>query len=299
MPLNALDRRVFRLAIPAFGTLAAEPLYRLVDTAIVGRIGTDELGGLAIAVTVLSLIVASSNFITYGTTERVARRLGAGREADAANVGVQSLWLAVAVGLGAVPLIIGFARPVAQALGADGAVLEFAVAVPAHLGAVGVPFVVVSLAAQGVQRGASDFRTPLVILLCSNVVNVVVELVLVFGFDMGIAGAAWSTVIAQTGAGIALARRHPRPARAGDQASTGLGRDGTARIGRPSSAVARGVDACGVHRSDRDRRAYRRSDTGRPPGDRHDVSLPGADARRARGARPDTGRRGTRSWRRS
>ena len=90
MALNELDRRVIRLAVPAFGTLAAEPLYRLVDTAVVGRLGTDQLGGLAIAVSVLSLVIASSNFITYGTTERVARRLGAGQRADAANVGVHN-----------------------------------------------------------------------------------------------------------------------------------------------------------------------------------------------------------------
>jgi Na+-driven multidrug efflux pump len=77
--LTAVDRRIIRLGVPALGTLAAEPLYRIVDTAIVGRLGTDQLAGLAIAVTVLALVVAGSNFLTYGTTERVAKRLGAGR----------------------------------------------------------------------------------------------------------------------------------------------------------------------------------------------------------------------------
>ena len=201
--MNPVDRRVVALALPALGTLAAEPLYRLVDTAVVGRLGTDQLAGLAIAVSILSLVVASSNFITYGTTQRVARRLGAGEQADAANVGIQALWLAALVGLAAVPLLQVLARPLGSALGADGDVLDFAVEY-LRISSLSVPFVVVALAAQGVQRGASDFTTPLVILICSNVVNVVVELVLVFGFDMGIAGAAWSTVIAQIGAGIAF-----------------------------------------------------------------------------------------------
>jgi len=201
--VNPVDRRVVALALPALGTLAAEPLYRLVDTAVVGRLGTDQLAGLAIAVSILSLVVASSNFITYGTTQRVARRLGAGEQADAANVGIQALWLAALVGLAAVPLLQVLARPLGSALGADGDVLDFAVEY-LRISSLSVPFVVVALAAQGVQRGASDFTTPLVILICSNVVNVVVELVLVFGFDMGIAGAAWSTVIAQIGAGIAF-----------------------------------------------------------------------------------------------
>ncbi|NND75533.1 MAG: MATE family efflux transporter [Ilumatobacter sp.] len=212
--MDELDRRVFRLAVPAFGTLAAEPLYRLVDTAVVGRLGTDQLGGLAIAVSVLSLVVASSNFITYGTTERVARRLGAGRTTEAANVGMQSLWLAGFVGVVAVPLLVVGARPVSSALGARDEVLDFAVTY-LQISALSVPFVVLSLAAQGVQRGASDYRTPFLILLCSNIVNVVVELVLVFGFDLGIAGAAWSTVVAQTGAGLAflvVVRRQVAPA---------------------------------------------------------------------------------------
>jgi putative MATE family efflux protein len=201
--LNELDRRVIALALPALGTLAAEPLYRLVDTAVVGRLGTDQLGGLAIAVSVLSLVIASSNFITYGTTERVARRLGANQQAEAANVGFQAVWLAAIVGVAAVPALVFAARPLASALGADGEVLDFAVQY-LRIAALSVPFVVVSLAAQGVQRGASDFRTPLIILVCSNAVNVVVELVLVFRFDMGVAGAAWSTVVAQAGAGVAF-----------------------------------------------------------------------------------------------
>jgi len=201
--LKPTDRRIIALAIPALGTLAAEPLYRIVDTAIVGRLGTDQLAGLAIAVTLLALVVAGSNFLTYGTTQRVANRLGAGHPHGAADVGVQAMWLAGAVSLVAVPALVFGAQPLASALGADGAVLDFAVEY-LQIAAVGVPFVLIALAAQGVQRGAADYRTPLVILLASNLANLLIELVLVFGFDMGIAGAAWSTAIAQAGAGIAF-----------------------------------------------------------------------------------------------
>jgi putative MATE family efflux protein len=209
------DRRIVGLAIPALGTLAAEPLYRIVDTAIVGRLGTDQLAGLAVAVTLLALVVAGSNFLTYGTTQRVANRLGARRPAEAADVGVQAMWLAGIVSVVAVPALVFGARPLAAAIGADGAVLEFAVEY-LRIAAVGVPFVLIALAAQGIQRGASDYRTPLVILVVSNVANLVIELVLVYGFDLGIAGAAWSTAIAQAGAGVAflvVVRRHLEPAR--------------------------------------------------------------------------------------
>ncbi len=163
----------------------------------------------------MALVVAGSNFLTYGTTQQVANRLGAGRPDEAADVGVQAMWLAGFVALGAVPALVFGARPLASALGADGAVLEFAVQY-LRIAAVGVPFVLIALAAQGVQRGAADYRTPLVILVASNVANLVIELVLVFGFDLGIAGAAWSTAIAQAGAGVAflvVIRRRLEPAR--------------------------------------------------------------------------------------
>jgi putative MATE family efflux protein len=213
--VRSADRRILALAIPALGTLAAEPLYRLVDTAIVGRLGTEQLAGLAVAVTILALVVAGSNFLAYGTTQRVANRLGAQRPHEAADVGVQALWLAGLLSIVAVPVLVFGARPLASAIGADGAVLDFAVEY-LQIAALGVPFVLIALAVQGTQRGASDYRTPLVILVCSNVANLLIELVLVFGFDLGIAGAAWSTTIAQAGAGIAflvVVRRHLAPAR--------------------------------------------------------------------------------------
>ena len=211
---TAVDRRIIALAIPAFGALAAEPLYRLVDTAIVGRIGKEELGGVAVAVSILSLVIAGSNFLAYGTTQRVANRLGSSDAAGAANVGVQATWLAAMIGVVAAPLLAAFANPFAELLGASDEVLPFAVTY-LRISAIGVPFVLVGLAAQGTQRGASDYRSPLVVLVATNIVNAVVEVVLVFGFDMGVAGAAWSTVVAQVLAGSALlllARPHLRAA---------------------------------------------------------------------------------------
>lgn len=198
-----VDRRILRLAVPALGSLAVEPVYVLVDTAIVGRIGTQELAGLAVAATVLSFVFAGANFLTYGTTERVARRLGSGDHEGAAEVGVQALWLGVLFGVPAALLLGLFARPVATVFGASGEVLRHADTY-LSLSAIGVPFFLVTLAAQGVLRGASDYVTPLWVLLAANVANLLIELVLVFGLDMGVAGSALSTVLAQIGAALAF-----------------------------------------------------------------------------------------------
>src|SRR5690606_7351786 len=96
--LLPLDREIFRLALPALGALAAEPLYVLTDTAIVGHLGTPELGGLAVASTVLVSGYAMFIFLAYGTTGTVARLLGAGHQDRAAAQGVQALWLALGIG---------------------------------------------------------------------------------------------------------------------------------------------------------------------------------------------------------
>jgi putative MATE family efflux protein len=254
--LTATDRRIVRLAIPALGSLAVEPLYVLVDTAVVGRLGTEPLAGLALAATVLSFVVAGSNFLTYGTTERVARRVGAGDDAAAADVGVQAMWLAVLVGVPAGALLLVGARPIAALLGGSGEVLGLAV-VYLRISAVGIPFVLVTLAAQGVLRGRSNYTTPLVVLLVANLANVVLEVVFVFGLDLGVAGSAWSTVICQAGAAVAfvVAARSAlapatqrRPHRAGMAPLAAAGRHLLLRVGSMlavfggATAVAARVD---------------------------------------------------------
>jgi putative MATE family efflux protein len=201
--VNRIDRRIISLAIPALGSLAVEPVYILVDTAIVGRLGTEQLAGLAVAATVLSFVFAGANFLTYGTTEGVARRLGADQPADAANVGVQAMWLSLLFGVPAAPLLFVAARTLCSAFGADGEVLEHATTY-LSISAIGVPFFLVTLAAQGVLRGASQYVTPLKVLFVANVANLLLELLFVYGLDLGVAGSAWSTVIVQIVASLAF-----------------------------------------------------------------------------------------------
>src|SRR5947199_10443760 len=93
------DREILRLALPALGALAAEPLYILTDTAVVGHLGTPQLGGLAVAGTLLTTAFSLFNFLSYGTTAAVARAAGAGRSKQSAGNAVQSLWLALAIGV--------------------------------------------------------------------------------------------------------------------------------------------------------------------------------------------------------
>jgi MATE family, multidrug efflux pump len=189
-------------------------LYVLVDTAIVGRLGTAQLGGLALSATVLSLVVNACTFLIYGTTERVARRVGAGDPAGAADAGVQAIWLGAIVAVPIALLIAAGASWLAHVLGGSPDVLGYAVTY-LRISAIGLPAVIFVLSAQGLQRGVSDYRTPMFILLASNALNAVLEVILVFGFGFGVAGSAWSTVVAQILSAIVFAvviGRHVRPA---------------------------------------------------------------------------------------
>lgn len=200
---RSFDREILRLGVPALGALAAEPLYVLVDTAIVGHLGTAPLGGLAVASTVLATAFWMFNFLAYGTTAAVARAFGGGARREAVRHGVGAVWLGL--GIGVVLAIAGvlFAGSASSLIGAEGAVHDAATTY-LRISALGGPAVMVALAGMGFSRGMKDTRTPLVIALAANVANLVLELWFVYGMDLGVAGSAWATVIAQNGAAIAF-----------------------------------------------------------------------------------------------
>jgi putative MATE family efflux protein len=198
------DREILRLALPALGALAAEPLYLLVDTGIVGHLGTAQLAALALAATILSSVVSLSIFLTYGTTARVTRLHGAGQEEGAAAIAPQALWLALGSGVLVAALVAALAGPLVHLLGGDGHVADLA-ARYLRIAAIGLPSALVALAGQGWLRGVSDLRTPLLIVVAANAANVVLELVLVYGLGLGLDGSAAGTVAAQLGMGAAFA----------------------------------------------------------------------------------------------
>jgi putative MATE family efflux protein len=208
--LDERDRRILALGVPALATVLVEPLYTLVDTAIVGRLGTAPLGGLALASSVLNASFWVFNFLSFGTTSRVALLTGRGDHRAAAAVAAQGLWLSGCIGLPVGLLLAALARPIALAMGGHGVVLDAAV-VYLRISGVGLPFVLVTLVGNGYLRGVSDTRTPLAIVMAANVLNVVLEILFVYRFQLGVAGSAWGTVVAQMGAAVwfsvLLARR--------------------------------------------------------------------------------------------
>ncbi len=211
------DREIVRLALPALGALAAEPLYLLVDTAIVGHLGRSQLAALGIAAVVLGGWFAIFNFLQYATTAQVARAAGAGEGETARRLGAQALWLSVVLGIAIAVLVAAAADPLVSLMGGTGQTAEYTVTYM-RIAVVGLPAAFVALGASGYLRGVSDLTTPLVIVVAGNVVNLVLEVLFVYGFDWGIRGSAWGTAIAQLSMGAAfvvvvLRALHPGEAR--------------------------------------------------------------------------------------
>jgi putative MATE family efflux protein len=197
---SSYDRRILRLALPALGALAAEPLYILVDTAIVGHLGRSQLAALGAAATALS-VLATFNFLQYGTTAQVARATGAGQDRDARRLGAQALWLSLGIGVVLAAAIALFAAPIVGLVGVEGQTAEYA-ATYLRIVSIGVPSFFLALGGQGFLRGVSDLTSPLVLIVLGNVLNLVLEVLFVYGFDWGIEGSAWGTAIAQSCMGL-------------------------------------------------------------------------------------------------
>jgi putative MATE family efflux protein len=197
------DREILRLAVPAFFALVSEPLMLLADSAIVGHLGTPQLAALGVAGAVLQTLVGICVFLAYGTTSAVARRIGAGDHRGALTQGVDGLWLALLLGLALALAGLIFAPQAIGAFDPRPEVTGHAVTY-LRISCLGIPSMLLLLAATGVLRGLQDTRTPLVVAIVANLANIVLNLVLVYGLDLGIAGSALGTVLAQTAAGVAL-----------------------------------------------------------------------------------------------
>ncbi|CAM5367582.1 MATE family efflux transporter [Streptomyces badius] len=226
------DREIIALAVPAFGALVAEPLFVMVDSAVVGHLGTPQLAGLGIAAALLMTAVSIFVFLAYATTAAVARRVGAGDLPAAIRQGMDGIWLALLLGAVVVALAMPTAPWLVDVFGASDTAAPYAITY-LRISILGIPAMLVVLAATGILRGLQDTRTPLYVAIAGFTVNAILNVTLVYGAGLGIAGSAWGTVIAQAGMAAAYlvvvirgARKHGaslRPDASGIRASARAG----------------------------------------------------------------------------
>ncbi len=253
-------RRILALAVPALGVLAAEPLYVLVDTAIVGHLGAVPLAGLALGGTLFTLVSSQLTFLSYGTTARAARLHGAGRRDAAISEGVQATWLAVGVGLALLLIAQLAAGPVAGAMAGAGPIAEAATSW-LRIAVLGAPMVLVTMAGNGWMRGVQDTVRPLRIVLTGNALSAVLCPLLVYPAGLGLEGSAVANVAGQTVSAalflraLAVERAPLRPDFGTMRVQLGMARDLVLRslgfqicfVSATSVAARTGADAAAAH----------------------------------------------------
>jgi putative MATE family efflux protein len=188
---------VLALAAPALVVLAAEPLYLLVDTAVVGNLGTVALGGLAVGGGLLAWAAALLNFLAYGTTARAARRAGAGDRAGAVAEGVQATWLALALGLAVLLMFQLLAGPLTRLLAGGAGPVAAAGESWLRVASLGAPLLLVSLAGNGWLRGVQELRRPMRYVLAGSLASLVLCPLLVHPAGLGLVGSAVANVAGQ------------------------------------------------------------------------------------------------------
>jgi MATE family multidrug resistance protein len=196
MLTRRFDRDIFSLAWPALLALAADPLVSMVDTAFVGRLGTRELAALGVNTSIFTLAFLAFNFLAYGTTPMVGKAVGGGDRERAGRIVVQSLSLAVLVGILALVSIQLLAVPILNVMGTSQELRPAALSY-LRIRALAGPALLLITSGNGAFRGFQDTRTPLLITTVLNLVNLILDPIFIFTFGWGLAGAAWATVIAQ------------------------------------------------------------------------------------------------------
>lgn len=200
---GSMFRRIAALAVPTFGQLIAEPAFILIDTAIVGHVGTSALAGLSLGSTIILTAVGLCIFLAYATTSQVARLFGAGKRKEGLQSGMDSLWLSLVIGIVlAVVLYVG-AEPLCALLGGRGDDLAQAV-IYVRAVVLGVPGMLLVYAANGIFRGLQKVRITLVVAVAGAVLNTVLDVVFIIGLGWGVGGSGFATFIAQWFMGIAL-----------------------------------------------------------------------------------------------
>ncbi len=202
MTESVSTRRLLSLAASAFVVLAAEPLYVLVDTAVVGHLGTVPLSGLGVGAALMALLLVVGAFVEYGTTGRAARWFGAGHRDAAVNEGVQASWLAVVIGVVVVVLGEVLAGPLTQLLAGGTGATQHAAESWFRIAVIGMPGVLLVLAGNGWMRGVQETKAPVRIVLIANALSAAASPILVYPCHLGLQGSAYANVGAQAIGGV-------------------------------------------------------------------------------------------------
>nr|WP_305210447.1 MATE family efflux transporter [Bacteroides intestinalis] len=191
-----VPRLIVSLAVPTIISMLVTSFYNMADTYFVGKINTQSTAAVGIVFSVMSIIQAVGFFFGHGAGNYISRKLGAQETGNAEKMAATGFFWALFMGIFLAVVGLIFLTPLSLALGSTPTILPYT---EKYLGIIllGAPFMTASLVLNNQIRFQGNAAYAMVGIVSGAVINVILDPILIFVFDMGISGAALATVISQ------------------------------------------------------------------------------------------------------
>lgn len=200
MEINEKSRKILNLAIPATVENVLHALVGFIDTLMISRIGLMAVTAVGISNNILAVYLAVFMALGVGTSSLISRHLGAGKVDYAKKVAIQSIGLSIITGFIFGLVTIVFGKQILGIMGAESDVLETASSFFYIVGSTSI-FISLVTVFGSILRATGDTKSPMFVNTTVNILNVIIDYVLIFGWGpipaMGVVGTAIGTVVAR------------------------------------------------------------------------------------------------------
>ncbi len=187
-------RALFVLSLPVLVGMFVQTMFNIVDTAFIGRVGTDAIAALTFTFPLFVVLIALVSGLAMGTTSRVSRYLGSKNKLGAENAAMHGLYVSLIVAFILIIVVNPFLPYILSFLGASGQVGVLALSY-FRIILFGICFMFPAMILNNIFSAQGDTVTPMIIQISSLVLNIILDPILIFGFNLGVKGAAIATVI--------------------------------------------------------------------------------------------------------
>ena len=191
-----IPKALIALGLPTMTGMLINALYNLADTYFVGGLGTDQMGAVTLAFPLGQIIVGLALLFGNGAAAYLSRLLGKGDKETGNRVASTALYSSVAIGAIAIIISLFFLKPILKQLGAIESVMPYALTYTTIYIAFSI-FTVFNVTMNNIVSSEGAARTAMYALLCGAVLNVILDPILIYVCDLGVAGAAVATALSQ------------------------------------------------------------------------------------------------------